>query len=224
MTPPDRTSAPPAATSGPTRRLLLPRRWRTGPESPTTWPSSRCSARSWSPRASRASWWTAPTATRNTTSTGRSCRPTSASCSRRDRRAGTSRRSTPIPTTTSAGTTPAATPTGWPRWPSARSPAAAAPAATRGKTEHSRPGRDGALLALAVDDQVEPLVAEAHPTGDPRVLRDRRRIAPGRVLDHPVPHPRRPPRGHALVRAARGGGAGQQLDPDVLGRQVVAHR
>ena len=49
----------------------------------------------------------------------------------------------PTPTTTSAGTTPAATPTGWPRWPSARSPpASTAAAGTPATTESQNSARD----------------------------------------------------------------------------------
>src|SRR4051812_40393272 len=103
-----------------------------------------------------------------------------------------------------------------PRWPGWR-------ASTGSAEPGSRPGREGPLLRLAVHGQVDLLVAEADQPRDARVLRHGRGIAPGDVLDHPVPDPRRPPARMTLVGAARPGLAGQQVDPDVVGREVVAH-
>src|SRR3954469_6254228 len=96
----------------------------------------------------------------------------------------------------------------------ARYPAesAGAPRATRpARNFRSRPGRDRPLLALAVDDEVDLLVEEAHQPSDARVLRDRGRVAPHEVLHDPVADADRPPRRDSLVRADRGGGGGQEL-------------
>src|SRR5438105_772744 len=52
--------------------------------------------------------------------------------------------------------------------------------------------RDGPLLEVAVDEQVDPLVIEGNQPSDLLALEQRRAVRPGEVLDQAVPHAHRP--------------------------------
>src|SRR6185312_4613098 len=85
------------------------------------------------------------------------------------------------------------------------------------------PGGLGPALGLPVDLDVDPLVEEAKPPGDPVHGWERVFVVPDQVL-----HALAARQAHgvvardSLVRAARRGVRGLELDPDVLARQVPA--
>jgi hypothetical protein len=88
----------------------------------------------------------------------------------------------------------------------------------------SGPGRERTFLSLSVDGEVDTLIAEADKSADARVLGYRGFVTPSDVLEDPIRVSRVPPGGGALVGTHRCSFATDQLDADILAREVVPDR